>query len=142
MVLFTACGGRDIASEGSTTASGEGNTPTGSQNVQVSLSEYKITSPLTTFTAGTTYHFTVKNDGKIAHEFMVLPPMEHGHMGDMSMEDMHKMALSHIENLNPGETQTIDVTFPASTSGQNLEFSCHLPGHYEAGMKLPVVINK
>jgi hypothetical protein len=26
--------------------------------------------------------------------------------------------------------------------GQNFEFACHLPGHYEAGMRLPIIINK
>jgi len=26
--------------------------------------------------------------------------------------------------------------------GQDFEFACHLPGHYEAGMHLPMLVNQ
>lgn len=121
-------------------ACGSSSSPSGSQEVQVTLSEYKITSSLTTFTLGTSYHFVVTNKGQVAHEFMIMPMgmnMEH-----MSMDEMHKMALYMFNNVAPGETKTFDFTFPSSLAGQNLEFACHFPGHYEAGMRLPLTVNK
>ncbi len=136
MLVLAACS-RDgsIASTGTSA----GSASSGSQNVQVTLSEYKVVSSTTTFTVETHYHFVVTNSGKTAHEFMVMQPMA---MGNMPMNQMDKMALTHIPNINPGETQTIDYTFPASSAATSLEFSCHFPGHYEQGMKLPVTVKK
>ncbi len=126
MLILAACGG-------STTSSG-------AQEVQVSLSEYKVASSVTTFTPGTTYHFVVTNNGKTAHEFMLMP--EGMNMGNMPMSDLHKQAFMMIDTVAPGETKNIDYTFTSSLAGQNLEFACHFAGHYEAGMKLPVTISK
>jgi uncharacterized cupredoxin-like copper-binding protein len=107
--------------------------------VNVTLSDFKIASTVSTFTAGTLYHFVVTNSGKTAHEFMLMPSAMN--MNGMSMGDMDKMALVHIQQFNPGETKTIDYTFASSTAGSHPEFACHLPGHYEAGMKLDVAVS-
>ena len=129
LLVFVGCG-RD----GATTSSGS---PNSTQNVQVTLTDFKVSSSMTTFSAGTPYHFVVKNDGKTAHEFMVMQPMA---MGNMPMDQMDKMAYTSIDRLNPGETKSVDYTFASSTAGKSIEFSCHLSGHYEAGMKLPITV--
>ena len=123
-------------------ACGNSTSPTssGSQEVQVTLSEYKITSSLATFSPGTSYHFVITNSGKVAHEFMIMPMGMNMH--DMSMDDMHKNALHMIDSVAPGETKTFDYTFTSSMMGQRFEFACHLPGHYEAGMQSPIVVNR
>ena len=126
MVALAACGGST--------------TPPGSQEVRVTVSEYKITSSLTTFSPGTPYHFVVTNNGKVAHEFMIMPMGMN--MGGMSMDEMHKSALHMIDNMAPGETKTFDYTFASSMMGQTFEFACHLPGHYEAGMRLPMMVTQ
>ena len=125
-MVLTACGGSSISS--------------GSQDVPVTLSDFKVSAPTTTFSAGTPYHFVVTNNGMMTHEFMILPPL--AGMGSMSMDDMHKQSLVMIESIAPGGSKTVDVTFPSSSVGSSLELACHLPGHYEAGMKLPITINK
>ncbi len=115
-VLLAACGGT-----------------IGSPNqVNVTLSEFKIQSSQTNFTPGTTYHFVVTNNGHTNHEFMVMQPMS----ADRSMGQMDSMALYHIDasQLPAGASKSFDYTFPASAANQPLEFACHLPGHYEAGM--------
>jgi uncharacterized cupredoxin-like copper-binding protein len=117
-------------------ACGSPTTSSGPQEVHVTLSEYTITSSLTTFSPGTPYHFVVANTGKVAHEFMIMPMGMH--MEQMSMDQMHHAALYMFDNVAPGETKTFDYTFSQSTRGQRFEFACHLPGHYEAGMKLPI----
>jgi len=106
----------------------------------VTLSEYKIASSVATFSPGTSYHFVVTNKGQVPHEFMIMPVEMN--MGGMSMDEMHKLALHMIDNVAPGETKTFNYTFASSMMGQNFKFACHLPGHYEAGMQLPMMVNR
>ena len=108
-------------------------------NVQVALKDFQISSSMTTFSQGVPYHFTITNNGTVAHEFMIMPPMMS--MG-MSMEDMDKTAVAMVseEKLPPGATQTLDVTFKEDEPQGKMEFACHVEGHYEAGMKLPIVV--
>jgi len=136
ILLIAACGG----SGGSTTGGERGNTaPSGMQQVQVKETDFKIVSSVTTFSPGTPYHFVVTNDGKTAHEFMILPKSE-GNM-EMGMGDMHKISLALIDMIDPGQTKTLDYTFPSSTVGSHPEFACYMPGHYDAGMKEKVTVN-
>src|SRR5260370_3419083 len=136
ILLIAACGG----SGGSTTGGERGNTaPSGMQQVQVKETDFKIVSSVTTFSPGTPYHFVVTNDGKTAHEFMILPKSE-GNM-EMGMGDMHKISLALLDMIDPGQTKTLDYTFPSSTVGSHPEFACYMPGHYDAGMKEKVTVN-
>jgi uncharacterized cupredoxin-like copper-binding protein len=128
LLLLAACGG----SNGNATTSG-------AVSVQVNETDFKIASSVTSFTPGTAYHFVVTNNGKTAHEFMLLPQSE-GSMSGMSMGNMDSMALAKIETINPGETKTVDYTFSSSAASSHPEFACYLPGHYEAGMKLEVTV--
>jgi uncharacterized cupredoxin-like copper-binding protein len=83
----------------------------------------------------------VKNAGKTAHEFMIMPKDE-GSMGSMSMDHMDGIALAKIHEINPGETKTLDYTFPDSTKGSHPQFVCYVEGHYDFGMKLNVNVSK
>lgn len=112
------------------------NTPV---SVKVTADEFSFKSSLTTFSVGQKYHFEVINKGKVPHEIMVIQPIL---PGDMGMEAMDEMSLAHIteEDLQPGTTKTIDYTFTKTDAAEKLEFACHVPGHYEAGMKLPISV--
>lgn len=112
-----------------------GGTSNASNDVNVTLTDFHIQSTVTTFAPGTVYHFVVTNKGKVAHEFMIMPMA----MGHMSMDEMHKMALASIDNVAPGETRTLDYTFTQTNVGKSIEFACHFPGHYEAGMHQAIV---
>ncbi len=129
ILLLAACGGTAGSPSG-------GTSPT---TVQVTETDFKIDSSVTSFSPGTTYHFVVTNTGKTAHEFMIMPRSE-GSMSGMPMGDMDKKALASISNLNPGETRTLDYTFPSSAAGSYPELACYLPGHYEAGMRQAVTV--
>ncbi|MBA2679135.1 MAG: hypothetical protein H0U76_12155 [Ktedonobacteraceae bacterium] len=131
--LFAACGRADGNTSSSST------TTSGATSVQVDESDYKIVSSITTFTSGKSYHFEVKNNGSTAHELMIMPRAE-GTMSGMGMGDMDKMALAKVENIAPGQSATLDYTFPASASGSHPELTCYYPGHYEAGMKQTVTV--
>jgi uncharacterized cupredoxin-like copper-binding protein len=97
--------------------------------VQITLSEFKIESPQTTFTTGTPYRFVIKNEGTISHDWSVMP---HG-----ATDESQALVQVDEDELPPGATVTRDFTF---TQAGDFEFACHVPGHYEAGMLLPITV--
>jgi len=44
------------------------------------------------------------------------------------------------DELTPGATKSFDYTFNETAPAGTLEFACHIPGHYEAGMNLPITV--
>jgi uncharacterized membrane protein YraQ (UPF0718 family) len=112
--------------------------------VHVTETDYHIAASQTSFTPGVTYHFILTNASDDTHEFMLGPQMPMG----MSMAQVDAQALTMQSNIAPHQTRRFDVTFPMgmSTSMMNgttmtkLEMSCHLAGHYEAGMLLPITL--
>ena len=113
----------------------------GSINVDVTLTDFTMESSVTTFEAGKTYRFTITNEGLVPHEFVIAEPLMEGedHSEDMGMEMMHEGLVIEVEEdeLQPGATVTVDATFLDHVDGE-LEFACHLEGHYEAGMRSPI----
>jgi uncharacterized cupredoxin-like copper-binding protein len=88
---------------------------------------------------GEVVRFVVTNEGKIPHEFSV---------GSMDEQEKHRAMMRSMPNmvhsdgsaitLKPGETADLTWHF----MGQPLvEFSCNIPGHAEAGMKMNAVIS-
>lgn len=125
-LLLTACGGQDGAIE-----------------VRVTLTEFGFESSLTEFEADVPYRFVVTNAGAVNHEFMIMTPLTEDQMGmAMDMHELDEAALAMIEEdqLPPGATATLEFTFAETAPAGVLEFACHTPGHYEAGMKLPIVV--
>lgn len=106
--------------------------------VRITLTEYKIESSLTSFQVGVPYHFVVTNKGTLAHEIMLVEPMENA--AHMDMGEMDEMALAYIDakDLPADATASFDYTFTKPAAAGELELSCHTPGHYEKGMKLPI----
>lgn len=129
--LLTACGG------GGSTGSSAG----GPTVVPLTMTEFKIDSPQTTFKVGVPYRFVVSNKGTMPHDFSITPPVT-GDMAGMTAEQMHQNALAVInaQDMPPGATKTVDVTFSKPYSSSEIEFACHTPGHYEAGMKTPFTV--
>ena len=97
--------------------------------VQITLTDFGIESPLSTFEVGQSYHLVINNQGALNHELMVMEPMMGGM--EMSMEEMDEMALAMIEedDLPPGSTQTLDITFIAAKFDEagNKVKNAHLP---------------
>lgn len=125
-LLLTACGGQD-----------------GVVEVRVTLIEFGFESSLTEFEADVPYRFVVTNAGAVNHEFMIMAPLTEDQMGmAMDMHELDESALAMIEEdqLPPGATATLEFTFAETAPAGVLEFACHTPGHYEAGMKLPIVV--
>ncbi|HKJ39955.1 MAG TPA: hypothetical protein VJ972_14355 [Anaerolineales bacterium] len=139
VLIITACG----PSAPSTNADG-------SINVDVTLTDFTMESSVTTFEAGKTYRFTITNEGLVPHEFVIAEPLMEGEThgaedahSDEGMEMMHEGLVIEVEDeeLQPGATVTVDATFPDHVDGE-LEFACHIEGHYEAGMRSPISIKE
>jgi uncharacterized cupredoxin-like copper-binding protein len=116
-LLVAACGSAGSQSGGSPT------------EVQITLSEFKIESPQTTFDTGTPYRFVIKNEGTVAHDWSIMPRGE--------TDESQTLAKVDEDELPPGATVTKEFTF---TEAGDFEFACHVPGHYEAGMLLPITV--
>jgi len=92
---------------------------------------------------GETIKFIVKNVGRVKHEFSI---------GDRASQRAHASMMKQMPGMDhgddpntisvdPGQTKVILWKFdkrPASP----LEIACHEPGHYEAGMKMTVLLGK
>jgi uncharacterized cupredoxin-like copper-binding protein len=114
------------------------------QKVEVLLTEFGIESSTSIFKVGQAYQFVITNAGALNHEFTIMPPL-----GDLGMPieehepagDEHNMegALLHVgeDQLPPGATVTVEVKFGTHA---DLEFACHLAGHYEGGMSAPITL--
>ena len=86
--------------------------------VQVSETEFKITTGLTSFKAGQ-ITFVAKNDGKIPHDLAV------------------KEAGDKTNLIPPGGTAELKVTLKPG----KYELYCTVPGHEAAGMKLTITVS-
>jgi uncharacterized cupredoxin-like copper-binding protein len=107
-------------------------------DVTVTLRDFKINPSVTTYKVGVPYRFVVTNSGSVNHEFMVVPPPQ----GSESSDDLDKVAVGRIDDASfiPGSTQTVTVTFTKPETSGALEFACHVPGHYEQGMRMPITV--
>lgn len=89
---------------------------------------------------GETVRFVVTNTGKIKHEFAIgtrEEQVEHAKMM-ASMPDMEHEEGNAV-TLEPRETRELIWQFGKAGA---VEIACHLPGHYEAGMKAKVNVRK
>lgn len=126
-LLLVSCGGQKASSN----------------EVTITLTDFEIQSSVTEFKTGVSYRFTVTNAGKVAHEFMIMPPLTAEQMSmHMDMAELDKMALAMIreDDLPPGATKSFEYMFTQAAPSGTLEFACHVPGHYEAGMKLSITV--
>jgi plastocyanin len=117
LLVAAACGVRDDARNGD------------AEQVHVRMGEYFFESSQLEFVAGRTYRFVLVNEGAEPHEWAVVP---HG-----DEDESRLLTEVEEEDLPPGATVTHTFTFPQAGT---YDFACFLPGHYEAGMVLPVTV--
>jgi uncharacterized cupredoxin-like copper-binding protein len=91
-------------------------------------------------TAGETVTFVVTNAGQAVHEFT---------LGDAAMQREHAEAMAHMPSgmahelpnsiaIQPGETKRLSWQFGQAGT---LEYACHEPGHYDAGMRGQITVS-
>lgn len=90
--------------------------------------------------AGETVRFIVTNKGQLVHEFIIGDAREQAE----HEQEMQKMAAMNMPDepngitLKPGQTKTLIWTF--GQKGE-VEFACHVPGHFAAGMVGKIIVN-
>jgi uncharacterized cupredoxin-like copper-binding protein len=111
---------------------------TGGTQVEVTLADNTIDASMTSFQVGVPYTFVITNTGEHAHNFNINTPVS----VTGSLEGAFESALLAVsqEQLGPGQSVTVDFTFPAESAGQLLEFSCLIRRHYEDGMLVPITV--
>ena len=112
----------------------------GGTQVTVTLGDNTIESSLTEFQVGVPYTFVIKNTGNHAHNFNISTPVSTTGSEDASLASA-LLAVTQ-DKLPVGGGTTVQYTFPASSVGQQLEFSCLIKRHYEDGMKLAITVTK
>lgn len=123
------------------TASGATEAPAASGNqVDITLADNTIDASTTTFQVGVPYTFVITNAGRHAHNFNINPPVSVAG----SLEGALNSALLAVpqEQLGPGQTATVEFTFPDIAAGQLLEFSCLIRRHYDDGMKVDITVTQ
>lgn len=138
VLVLAACGGKNDHLQGGNTpvASADG---TGAQQVAIALSDFKITASQVNFVVGKPYRFVITNTSKTPHE-LAIAPASMGHMMDEAA--MHTASLVHVDadQLPTGAPQTVIYTFATPAVAGELEFACHIVGHYDAGMHMPITV--
>lgn len=92
-----------------------------------------------TFKVGETIKIMLSNAGELEHEFVMNTPeeiLEHKTMMERFPEMEHDDPNS--VRLDAGASGEIFWTF---TNAGSFEFACLIPGHYEAGMHGPILVN-
>lgn len=139
LLFLTACG-TSASAQSSAPQAAAPTAADGSTEVDVTLADNTIQSSLTTFKAGVLYRFVIINNGNHLHNFNINPPADSAGGLDAALS---KALLSVTQDKLPiGGGTTVEYTFPASSVGQKLEFSCLIRRHYEDGMRLPITVTQ
>jgi uncharacterized cupredoxin-like copper-binding protein len=128
----------DAHQHGDSAAGRPGNPKKISRTIKITALDIKYDKPKIQVRTDETIKFVVTNTGKLRHEFMIGDldeQREHAEMMKQMPDMVHEDA--NTLTLEPGETKSLVWQF---TKTGKLEVACHIPGHYEAGMKSRVVV--
>jgi uncharacterized cupredoxin-like copper-binding protein len=129
-VSIGACGGGNDNKSSTSSATSTTTTP-GPTTVNASLGEYFIKLDKSSIPKGQV-RFSVSDDGKIKHEFVVLKtkrdPGKLPLKGGEANEEIY-LSPGEIPGIAPGKTKTLDVVLKPG----KYVLLCNLPGHYKAG---------
>lgn len=112
-LILSACGG----------ASGP------STSIKVDFTDFKFTPDQWTVPAGQEITITVKNDGAVEHEFVI---MNLGATAGEAFGDEDEANIYWEVEAQPGESKT--ETFTAPSAPGEYQIVCGTEGHLEAGM--------
>ncbi len=137
---LAACGGSSTSSTTSAndTVPATDIIPTPPPDIIVILADTKITSTVKTFKPGVPYRIILWNQGKKAHEFVILSTSLD--VASMTGTQLQQAAVVYVADLAPGKDKLIDFTFPVTAVGESYQMASYLPNDFQAGLKLPITI--
>ncbi|MFN2588747.1 MAG: plastocyanin/azurin family copper-binding protein [Actinomycetota bacterium] len=109
----------------------------GSREVHVALRFSRFVPDHFEFEEGTTVTFVVENRDPIDHEFII---------GDQDVQQAHEKGTEAHHGAKPGEISvpagaTRETTYTFDEPG-TLLIGCHLPTHYDYGMRGEIVVSR
>lgn len=104
------------------------NAVTSNKAVAVTLTEFSVLPAYQGAPVGTVT-FTVKNVGKIEHEFVVVKTLRPAGNLLKGAEASEAGAVGEISSVKPGKTKKLALTLKAG----HYSLLCNLPGHYKGG---------
>ena len=130
-VVVVACGAAALVAVRAT-GSRAGDGP--ERSVVVTMRHSRFEPTAIRVDPGTRVRFVLRNADPIDHEFI---------LGDDAVQRRHEQGRErHHHGEVPGERSvaagqeaTTTYAFPAGLDGRELEFACHLPGHYAYSMR-------
>jgi uncharacterized cupredoxin-like copper-binding protein len=145
LLVLAACGSPEPTTTnatnrnaGSTNVNSPGSGTNTPQEVRIVMGEMYFKPAIATFKVGQPYKFVLVNEGKSPHEFTIAPPRK----ADQTEKDLDELSLIDADDLDGGQTRTIDFTFKQPAPAGTLEFECSYPGHYEGGMHIPIIVEQ
>jgi uncharacterized cupredoxin-like copper-binding protein len=143
VVALAACSGTGSNSATSTAtsvASGAGGGGDGT-TVNVTETEFKIEADATSAPAGQVT-FNIKNDGTIAHEFVVIKTDDAASAlpvasGESEVDEDQLTGIDEKEDIAPGTSVTLTVNLEAG----HYALICNVEGHYTSGMRLDFTVS-
>lgn len=99
------------------------------QTIEITIEHSRFVPATVEVDEGSIVTFVIRNDDPIAHEFV---------LGDENVQLAHEKGTDRRHgapgqvSVPAGATRTTTFTF---ATGEDLEFACHLPGHYDHGMR-------
>ncbi len=116
-----------------------GNASRIARTILITATEFRFSPATVNVKVGETVRFTIVNRGKIAHEFVIGDTAEQiahdkemAAMSDMTMDDANGVSVA------AGKTASLVWTF---TRPGQLQYACHTPGHYAAGMSGTLIVH-
>lgn len=133
LVLLAGCGGSDHDESHGPSMAGA------SRTVEVEMRDIAYDPTTVSVPAGETVKFVFRNVGEAVHDaFIGDEAAQAGHGQDMRhSEGGHHGDSGLAVTVEPGKSASLTYTFDEPGS---VLIGCHQPGHYEAGMKLTVVV--
>ena len=105
--------------------------------VQIDIQHSAFEPGRLSFERGETVRFVVNNDDPIDHEFII---------GDDAVQDLHEKGTEAHHGAKPGEISiaagdSAETTYTFDEAGE-LIFGCHLPNHYDYGMRGTITVRE
>ena len=130
---LTACGNDSQVSSTNSHAIGSG-ASSNANLVHVVLSDTKITSDVTTFQKGVSYHFIVTNQGTAPYDLTITKVLP----ATATEQQRDAVALKDVNQLPPGQAQEFDFVFATAAPAGTLEFED--AAHYAQGMHQGITV--
>jgi uncharacterized cupredoxin-like copper-binding protein len=135
-LLTAACGGHDGHSDAASAGDEQPD-----RTVKVEMVDINFRPERLEIKRGETVRFVFTNRGEAVHDaFIGSPTDQQEHEKEMQAADSKSTGHDEMQmglSVKPGGQSELTYTFKG---GGPVEIGCHQPGHYAAGMKLPITL--